>query len=96
MSNQKRRSTEADGSPRRRSGSCSNGFEASSASNLHYRWSEGFREAGKKQLAGDTIREATTDEVKSLRSEKREARSENRELEEVAAEIRLEKSDASW
>jgi transposase len=29
------------------------------ASNLYYRWSKDFLEAGKKQLAGDTVREAT-------------------------------------
>ena len=38
-------------------------------SNVYYRWSKEFLEAGKKRLAGDTVREATTDEVKSLRSE---------------------------
>ena len=37
--------------------------------NVYYRWSKEFLEAGKKRLAGDTVREATTDEVKSLRSE---------------------------
>ncbi len=37
------------------------------ASNLYYRWSKDFLEAGKKQLAGDTVREATSDEVKELR-----------------------------
>ena len=50
--------------------------------NLYYRWSKDFLEAGKKQLAGDTVREATSDEVKGLRSE-------NRELKEVVAEITL-------
>ena len=50
------------------------------ASNLYYRWSKDFLEAGKKQLAGDTVREATSDEVKELRAE-------NRELKEVVAEI---------
>ena len=50
--------------------------------NLYYRWSKEFLEAGKKQLAGDTVREATSDEVKDLRSE-------NRELKEVVAEITL-------
>jgi transposase len=49
---------------------------------LYYRWSKDFLEAGKKQLAGDTVREATSDEVKDLRSE-------NRELREVVAEITL-------
>ena len=38
-------------------------------SNVYYRWSKEFLEAGKKRLAGDTVREATTDEVKSHRSE---------------------------
>ena len=37
--------------------------------NLYYRWSKDFLEAGKKRLAGDTAREATSDEVKELRSE---------------------------
>jgi transposase len=46
------------------------------ASNFYYRWSKDFLEAGKKQLAGDTVREATSDEVKDLRAE-------NRELKEV-------------
>ena len=36
------------------------------AANLYYRWSKDFLEAGKKQLAGDTRREATSDEVKEL------------------------------
>ena len=52
------------------------------ASNLYDRWSNDFLEAGKKQLAGDAVREATSDEVKGLRSE-------NRELKEVVAEITL-------
>jgi transposase len=37
--------------------------------NLYYRWSKDFLEAGKKRLAGDTARAATTDEVKELRHE---------------------------
>ena len=52
------------------------------AANLYYRWSKDFLEAGKKQLAGDTVREATSNEVKDLRSE-------NQELKEVVAEITL-------
>ena len=39
------------------------------AANLYYRWSKDFLEAGKKQLAGDSLREATSDEVKELRAE---------------------------
>jgi transposase len=38
-------------------------------SNVYYRWSKEFLEAGKKRLAGDTAREATSDEVKELRAE---------------------------
>ena len=34
--------------------------------NLYYRWSKEFLEAGKKRLAGDTARAATSDEVKDL------------------------------
>ncbi len=52
------------------------------AANLYYRWSKEFLEAGKKRLNGDTVREATSDEVKHLRSE-------NRELKEVVAEMTL-------
>lgn len=37
--------------------------------NLYYRWSRDFLEAGKKRLSGDTEREASTSEVKDLRSE---------------------------
>jgi len=37
--------------------------------NVYYRWSKEFMEAGKKRLAGDVVREATSDEVKELRAE---------------------------
>ena len=37
--------------------------------NLYYRWLKEFLEAGKKRLAGDTAREATSEEVKDLRQE---------------------------
>jgi len=37
--------------------------------NLYYRWSKEFLEAGKKRLARDTAREATSEEVKGLRQE---------------------------
>ena len=33
------------------------------AQNLYYRWSKDFLEAGKKRLAGDTARAATSEEV---------------------------------
>jgi transposase len=38
------------------------------ASNLYCRWSKEFLEAGKKQLAGDTVRESTRDEIEDLRA----------------------------
>ena len=50
---------------------------------IYYKWSKDFMEAGKRQLAGDTIRAATTDEVKDLRREARD-------LKEVVAEQTLE------
>jgi transposase len=51
--------------------------------NVYYRWSKDFLEAGKKRLAGDTAREATSDEVRGLR---REAAA----LKEVVADLTLE------
>ena len=51
--------------------------------NLYYRWSKEFLEAGKKRLAGDTVREATSDEVRDLRQEALG-------LKEVVAELLME------
>lgn len=51
--------------------------------NLYYRWSKDFLEAGKKRLSGDTEREASTTEVKGLRTEARQ-------LKEALAEQVLE------
>jgi transposase len=34
-----------------------------SNTNVYYRWSKDFLEAGRKRLAGDTVREATSGEV---------------------------------
>ena len=42
------------------------------AESLYYSWSKEFLEAGKKRLAGDTSRSATSDEVKALRKESRD------------------------
>jgi transposase len=53
------------------------------AESLYYNWSKEFLEAGKKRLAGDTARTATSDEVKVLRKEARD-------LKEVVAEQALE------
>ena len=53
------------------------------AESLYYSWSKEFLEAGKKRLAGDTARAATSDEVKTLRTEARR-------LKEALAEQLLE------
>ena len=53
------------------------------ASSMYYTWSKDFLEAGKKRLAGDTARQATSDEVKVLRKEARD-------LKEALAETTLE------
>ncbi len=50
---------------------------------LYCAWSKEFLEAGKRRLAGDTARAATSDEVKALREEART-------LKEVVAEQALE------
>ena len=39
------------------------------AESLYYKWPKEFLEAGKRQLSGDTARQATAPEVKELRSE---------------------------
>ena len=51
--------------------------------NLYYRWSKDFLESGKKRLDGDTMREANTSEVQSLRKQ-------NTQLKEAVAELLLE------
>ena len=57
-------------------------------SNLYYRWSKDFLEAGKKRLSGDTAREATSSEVVDLRSE-------NDQLKQLVAEYQVENKDVS-
>ena len=49
---------------------------------MYYKWSKSFLESGKRQLSGDTIREASSDEVKELRDE-------NDELKMLVAELSL-------
>ena len=39
------------------------------AESLYYKWSKEFLEAGKRRLSGDAERQATSPEVKDLRSE---------------------------
>jgi len=53
------------------------------AQSMYYKWSKEFLEAGKQRLAGDSVRAATSDEVKDLRKEARD-------LKEALAEQMLE------
>ena len=56
------------------------------AEGLYYSWSKEFLEAGKKRLAGDTGRQATSGEVKDL---KREMRDMKELVDELSLENRL-------
>ena len=49
---------------------------------MYYKWSKAFLEARKRQLNGDTIREASSNEVKELKDE-------NDELKMLVAELSL-------
>jgi len=53
------------------------------AESLYYSWSKEFLEAGKRRLSGDTARQATSPEVKDLRSE-------SLALKECVADLTLE------
>src|SRR5690606_32481606 len=53
------------------------------AASMYDGWSKEFLEAGKRRLAGDTARAATSDEVKNLRRE-------STALKEVVADLTLE------
>jgi len=53
------------------------------AQSLYYSWSKEFLEAGKRRLAGDTERQASSGEVKDLRRE-------TRDLKELVADLTLE------
>ena len=53
------------------------------AESLYYSWSKEFLEAGKRRLSGDTARQATSPEVKELRSE-------SLSLKECVADLTLE------
>ncbi len=50
---------------------------------IYYKWSKDFMDAGKRRLAGDTMREANTTEVKELKDV-------NSSLKELVAELSLE------
>ena len=53
------------------------------AQSLYYSWSKEFLEAGKRRLAGDTARQATSPEIKDLRAE-------SMALKEAVADLTLE------
>ena len=61
------------------------------AESLYYSWSKEFLEAGKKRLAGDTTRQASSGEVKDL---KREVRDMKELVADLALENRLLKKKA--
>lgn len=50
--------------------------------NLYYKWSKEFLEAGKQRLVGDTKRQASSPEVANLRRE-------NQQLKELVADLSL-------
>lgn len=52
------------------------------AQSLYYKWSKEFLEAGKARLAGDTKRQATSEDVSDLRAE-------NEQLKQLVAELIL-------
>jgi transposase len=52
------------------------------APSLYYKWSKAFLEAGKQRLQGDTLREASSNEVAELRKE-------NEQLKQLVAELSL-------
>jgi transposase len=56
------------------------------AEGLYYAWSKEFLEAGKRRLAGDTARAATSGEVKDLRRQAQELKAV---VAEQALELRL-------
>jgi transposase len=47
---------------------------------IYYKWLKDFMEAGKARMRGDTLREATSDEVKALRRE-------NERLKQLVADL---------
>jgi|TARA_B100001079_G_C16124130_1_gene388357 transposase len=51
--------------------------------NVYYKWSKDFLEAGKRRLNGDTLREANSNEVQHLKTE-------NNDLKQLVAELSLE------
>jgi transposase len=53
------------------------------ASSVYYKWSKAFLEAGKNGLTRDTLRDATSDQVKQLRQE-------NNQLKQSLAEAILD------
>lgn len=50
---------------------------------IYYKWSKSFLEAGKRQLTGDTTREASSTEVSDLRKE-------NEQLKHLVADLSLQ------
>ena len=53
------------------------------AASIYYKWSKAFLESGKNGLTKDTLRDATSDEVKRLKAE-------NADLKKAVAELTLD------
>lgn len=53
------------------------------AASIYYKWSKEFLEAGKNGLTKSTVRDATSDQVRGLKSE-------NADLKQAVAELTLE------
>ena len=53
------------------------------AASIYYKWSKAFLEAGKNGLTRATLRDATSDEVKNLKTE-------NNDLKKAVAELTLD------
>ena len=53
------------------------------AASIYYKWSKAFLESGKNGLTKDTLRDATSDEVKRLKGE-------NSDLKKAVAELTLD------
>lgn len=59
------------------------------AKSLYYSWSKEFLEAGKRRLAGDTARAATSSEVKDLRRQAQELKEVVAEQAPLPSELRI-------
>ena len=62
------------------------------AQGLYYKWSKDFLEAGKKRLAGDIVRQATSTEVTALKAEARDLKKSVERLERTKSRTTEERA----